>query len=212
MRTILCYGDSNTWGAKAVVTLDEVARFGLHERWPGVLRDQLGADYWVIEEGLNGRTTIHNDPYEPYRNGKTYLMPCLMTHNPIDLVILKLGTNDLKHRFGLSAYDIAAGAGVLVDVIQHSMCGADGGAPKVLLICPPPVKEVGALKDMFAGGAAKSQQLADHYRPLAKQMNCEFLNAGAIIEVSDGDGIHYDADAHLKLGEAVAARVKQIFA
>lgn len=210
MKTVLCYGDSNTWGAKPLVKLGEVGRFGLHERWPGVLRDQLGADYWVIEEGLNGRTTIHDDPYEPHRNGKTYLMPCLLTHAPLDLVILKLGTNDLKHRFGLSAYDIATGAGVLVDTIQRSQCGPEGGAPKVLLICPPVIKEIGIFADMFEGGAAKSQHLADYYRQVAKQMQCEFFNAGAVIQVSEEEGIHYEANTHQKLGETVAARVKDI--
>ncbi len=211
MKTILCYGDSNTWGSKPLVRPGENRRYGLRERWPGVLRDQLGADYWVIEEGLGGRTTIHDDPYEPHRNGKTYLMPCLLTHEPIDLVILKLGTNDLKHRFGLSAYDIATGAGVLVEMILNSGTGPDQGAPRVLLICPPPVSEIGPLQDMFEGAAAKSALLADYYRQTARIYGCEFLNAGAVIEVSEVDGIHYDAEMHPKLGQAVAERVRTIF-
>jgi lysophospholipase L1-like esterase len=211
MKTILCYGDSNTWGAKPLVRPGENRRYDLHERWPGVLRDQLGEDYWVIEEGLGGRTTIHDDPYEPHRNGKTYLMPCLLTHEPIDLVILKLGTNDLKHRFGLSAYDIATGAGVLVDLILKSATGPGQGAAQVLLICPPPVSEIGPLRDMFEGAAAKSALLADYYRQIARIYQCEFFNAGAVIEVSEDDGIHYDAPMHLKLSQAVAERVQAMF-
>ncbi|MBZ0297207.1 MAG: SGNH/GDSL hydrolase family protein [Anaerolineae bacterium] len=211
MRTLLCYGDSNTWGTVPVTESWEVERYGLHVRWPGVLRDQLGEDYWVIEEGLGGRTTIHDDPYEPHRNGLTYLHPCLLTHNPIDLVILKLGTNNLKHRFGLSAYDIAASAGVLVETILKSECGPAGGSPQVLLICPPPVVEVGVLEEMFEGGAAKSAQLAPYYQRVTENYECAFLDAGELISVSVVDGIHYEAEAHRILGEAVATKVREIF-
>ncbi|MCW5845462.1 MAG: hypothetical protein KIT77_29690, partial [Caldilinea sp.] len=105
MKRILCFGDSNTWGYDPV-SQDRYAR---NARWPGVLRQQIGAGYEVIEEGLNGRTTVWNDPIEGYKNGRDYLIPCLETHRPLDLVIILLGTNDLKKRFSLSAYDIAQG-------------------------------------------------------------------------------------------------------
>lgn len=211
MYTVLCYGDSNTWGALPITESLEIERHGLHVRWPGVLRDQLGEGYWIVEEGLNGRTTIHDDPYRPHCNGLTYLHPCLMTHDPIDLVILKLGTNNLKHHFGLSAYNIAASAGVLVEAILNSSCGPDGRAPQVLLICPPPVVEVGVLSEMFAGGEAKSAQLAMYYQRVAENYACAFLDAGKLIRVSLADGIHYEAEAHHVLGAAVANKVREIF-
>jgi lysophospholipase L1-like esterase len=125
MKTILCYGDSNTWGFNPV-TQD---RYPMTERWTGVLAQALGAGYHVIEEGLNGRTTLWDDPIEEWRNGKTYLLPCLWSHKPIDLVTLMLGTNDLKERFSVSAYDIAASAGVIVDLTLRSGAGPNGSAP-----------------------------------------------------------------------------------
>ena len=103
MKSILCYGDSNTWGCKPIVLPGVVERFDRDVRWTGILRQQLGDDYLVIEEGLNARTTVHDDPIDgAHKNGKPYLLPCLETHLPLDLVIIMLGTNDLKSRFSLS--------------------------------------------------------------------------------------------------------------
>ncbi|HLV34577.1 MAG TPA: SGNH/GDSL hydrolase family protein [Spirillospora sp.] len=212
MNTILCYGDSNTWGAVPMTNFQERLRYDLHTRWPGVLRDRLGPDYWVIEEGLGGRTTVWDDPISPHRNGFTYLLPCLMTHQPLDLVIVMLGTNDLKHRFGKSAYDIASGAGFLVDAILRSACGRDAGAPQVLLVCPPPTAKLTLFADMFEGAAEKSRQLAAHYQKVAEEFGVHFLNAGDIIESSDRDGIHFEAAAHQRLGEAVADKVRSLLA
>jgi hypothetical protein len=104
-----------------------------------VLRRELGDGFGIIEEGLNGRTTVWDDPLEPFRSGKELLVPCLLTHQPIDLVIVMLGTNDLKGRFGVGARDIAAGAGFLLDIVRASDCGPEGSPPQVLLVCPPPV-------------------------------------------------------------------------
>jgi lysophospholipase L1-like esterase len=211
MKTILCYGDSNTWGTAPMLSLDDVRRFGLDERWPGVLRHQLGNGYWVVEEGLPGRTTVWDDPIEGiYKNGKTYLLPCLESHHPIDLVILMLGSNDLKKRFSVTAFDIAAGAGVLVDIIQGFRLGRDPITPKVLLMCPPPLGKLGFLKDMFEDGDAKSRKLAPHYQEIAKTRGCFFLNTGDVIVCSDVDGIHFEPGEHRKLGLAVAEKVKTI--
>src|SRR3990172_7397939 len=117
MKAILCYGDSNTWGYDPT-TQD---RFPRQVRWTGVLAQELGPEYYVIEEGLSGRTTVWDDPVEGlHKNGRTYLLPCLESHQPIDLILLMLGTNDLKMRFSVPAADIAASVGVLVDVIQNN--------------------------------------------------------------------------------------------
>jgi lysophospholipase L1-like esterase len=109
VKTIMCYGDSNTWGCIPLTGLEPPRRYAPAQRWPGVLRRELGDGYWIVEEGLNGRTTVWDDPLEPFRSGKELLVPCLMTHQPIDLMIVMLGTNDLKGRFGVGARDIAAG-------------------------------------------------------------------------------------------------------
>lgn len=208
MKTILCYGDSNTWGA--VPGTGE--RFASSVRWTGVLAQELGADSRVIEEGLNGRTTLWDDPIEGYKNGKEYLIPCLESHRPIDLVVMMLGTNDLKKRFSVSAYDIAQSAGVVVDIIQKSAAGPDNGAPQVLLIAPPVVGKLTEYAEMFSDGARdSSKQFARYYRLIADQYHCHFLDAVQVIVSSDLDGIHFDADQHRKLGTAVAARVKDIF-
>jgi lysophospholipase L1-like esterase len=203
-KTILCYGDSNTWGWDPVTE----ARYARHQRWPGVLRQVLGEGYLVIEEGLNGRTTVWDDPIEGYRNGKEYLIPCLETHKPIDQVIIMLGTNDLKMRFSVPACDIAAGAGVLVDIIAKSETGRNNGAPLVLLIAPPPLATLSEFAEMFEGGTAKSRMLSHHFRLVAAERGCALLDASEVISSSDVDGIHLDLDEHRKLGEAVAKCVQ----
>jgi lysophospholipase L1-like esterase len=206
MKTILCYGDSNTWGFNPATK----ERYGRDIRWPGVFRNALGEGYLVIEEGLNGRTTVWDDPIEEYRNGKEYLPPCLITHKPLDLVVIMLGTNDLKRRFSLSAYDIARGAGVLVEIIQRSDTGLNDQAPKVLLLAPPPVAKLTEFVDMFEGSEVKSQKLGHYYRQIAEELGCEFFDTSEVIVSSDVDGIHLDPEEHRKLGEAVALRVKEI--
>ncbi len=207
MRTILCYGDSNTWGYDP----ETGDRFPEETRWPGVLRRELGEGYRVIEEGLPGRTTVWDDPIEgEHKNGRDYLRPCLESHRPIDLVTVMLGTNDLKGRFGLSASDIAQGAAGLADMALRSGCGPEDAAPAVLLVAPPPLGRLTELAGMFEGSGEKSLGFSGHYRRFAEQSGCEFLDAAGVIVSSDVDGIHFDAEEHRKLGRAVAARVREI--
>ncbi|MCC6458625.1 MAG: SGNH/GDSL hydrolase family protein [Caldilineaceae bacterium] len=207
MKTVLCYGDSNTWGCNPA----NEERFGLDVRWPGILRTTLGTDYWVVEEGLSGRTTVWDDPIEGDKNGKTQLPSILYTHHPFELIIIMLGTNDLKMRFSVPAYDIANGAGVLVDIVNKSGCGPNGSAPQVLLVAPPPIA---TLKDFFAdifeAADTKSRRFAHEYERVAKLYGCHFLDAGSIIVSSEQDGIHLDASEHAKLAHAIADKVQQI--
>jgi lysophospholipase L1-like esterase len=206
VKTILCYGDSNTWGYDPATQ----TRFSRDERWTGVLRLELGEDYLVIEEGLNGRTTVWDDPIEGYKNGKEYLIPCLTTHKPLDLVVIMLGTNDLKKRFSLSAYDIANGAGVLVDIVQKSDAGLDEKAPQLLLLAPPPIARLTEYAEMFEGAEPKSRKLSEHFRRVSEEYGCELLYTADIIVSSDIDGIHFEAEEHRKLGRAVADRVRTL--
>jgi len=206
MRRVLCYGDSNTWGYDPVTK----ERFDPDIRWTAVLSGVLGSEYTIIEEGLNGRTTVWDDPIEGYKNGPDYLIPCLETHRPLDLVNIILGTNDLKKLFGLSASDIAEGAGLLVRVVQGSMAGVNGNAPRVLLIAPAPVARLTDLAEMFEGAESKSRRFAEHYGRVAEAAGCDFLDASTTIVSSSLDGIHLEASEHCKLGRAVAAKVNQL--
>ncbi len=206
MKRILCYGDSNTWGHDPV-SRDRHPR---DTRWPGALRGALGSEYEIIEEGLGGRTTVWDDPIEGYKNGQTYLIPCLESHRPLDLVIIMLGTNDLKKRFSLSAWDIAEGARVLVKVVQNSGAGFNYQAPRLLLMAPPPTVILTDFADMFEGAGEKSLKFAAQYQRVAQEMNCAYLDAGSIIVSSPLDGIHFEASEHVKLGKAVAAQARVI--
>ena len=208
MRRILCYGDSNTWGYEPATG----NRYPEDVRWPGVLARELGSGFRVIEEALNGRTTVREDPVEDYKNGKDYLRPCLQSQAPLDLVIIALGVNDLKARFFASASDAADGAGVLVSIAQRSGVGPDGTPPRVLLVAPPPVGRLTELAQMFVGGEEKSKGFSRQYQRVAEKYACELLDAGEVVRASDRDGIHLEAIEQRKLGEAVAASVKKTLA
>lgn len=210
-RTVLLYGDSNTHGTCPLAHLDDRSRLGRSERWPGVLAAALPG-WHVVEEGLPGRTTLHDDPIEgDHRNGLSVLPAVLESHRPLDLVVLKLGTNDLKPRFAVGAMDIALSLGRLVRTVAASACGPGFGAPAVLVICPPPIVETGCLAQIFADGAAKSQALAPLLAAECTRQGAAFLDAGRHIAVDPLDGIHYSAAAHATLGAAVAAEIRRLW-
>jgi len=211
MKTILCYGDSNTWG----YTPGSAVRYARHQRWTGVLQHVLGGGFVVIEEGLNSRTTVLDDPTKPFKNGKDYLIPCLDSHAPLDLVTLMLGTNDLKHRFGMSAFDIGANVATLLGLIKQSTSSSAGGAPQVLLMAPPPVGKltvVGSTNfpEIFRGAEEKSKMLGEVYQKFAQEAGVAFLDTSEVIISSDVDGIHFEAEEHRKLGEVVARQVRRL--
>ena len=205
-KVILCYGDSNTWGYNPATQ----ERYARDERWPGVLQQELGEGYVVIAEGLNGRTTVWDDPIEEYRNGKEYLIPCLRSHMPVDLVVIMLGTNDLKARFSVPACDVAAGAGVLADMVAKSETGPSDGMPGVLLVAPPPFAKLSEFAETFEGGREKSLRLSHHFRLVAEERGCALLDAAEVIASSDLDGIHLDRAEHRKLGMAIADGVMRM--
>ena len=209
-RTVLCYGDSNTWGRAVVPRPDD--RYAPDERWPGVLRAALGSGWLVIEEGLPGRTTVHDDPVEgAERNGRTYLLPCLRSHRPLDVVVIMLGTNDLKARFHSSAFDIAEGVGALVGIVKTAGVGRNEGVPEIVMIAPPPIlKRLPDHADMFAGGHEKSLDLGKHCRVVAAREGVRFFNAGSVIKSSKVDGFHLELEAHQKLGRALAAEIAKL--
>jgi lysophospholipase L1-like esterase len=206
VKRVLCYGDSNTWGYDPQTR----ERFPADVRWTGVLADRLGSDYLVIEEGLNGRTTQFDDPLAEGRNGLTYLRPCVESHCPLDVVIVMLGTNDLKQRFNLNASDIADSAAGLADHARRFARSEDGSPPRVLLVAPPAIVPLTELDQMFAGALEKSRQFSHFYRLAAGWKQLPFFDAGSVIISSEKDGIHFDADEHRKLGEALAHEVRRL--
>ena len=211
MRSLLLFGNSNTHGTMPMPDLDFDGRFDRDDRWAGRLA-RLLPGWEVIAEGHPGRTTVHDDPVEgAHRNGLSVLPALLESHRPLDLVLVMLGTNDLKQRFSVNACDIALSLERLVRVIRGSDCGPGGGAPGVLLVAPPPILEVGCLAGMFAGGAEKSALLAVEIAAAAARLGVPFLDAGQVVQVSPVDGIHYDAAANPALAEAFATAIRTHF-
>jgi lysophospholipase L1-like esterase len=208
-KTVICYGDSNTWGCNPALPHD---RFPRNVRWTGVLQNYLGDDYYVIEEGCCGRTTVWDDPVEEDKNGKTYLGPCIESHRPVDLVVLMLGTNDLKQRYGVPPSDIASGIGVLCKVILHSAAGLNGQPPKILVVAPPRLGRLDEFSEMFAGGDVKSKNLAAYYKKVTDEMNISMLDANTVVTTSDLDGLHWEAPEHTKFARALADMIPGLLA
>ena len=210
MRTVLCFGDSNTYGQIPGGT--PLERFGPHQRWPGVLRSALGAEWYVIEEGLSGRTTVYDDPIEgDIKNGRRYLKPCLMSHAPIDLVIIMLGTNDLKVRFNQPASEIAMGIGVLIHEIKELSLGPRATVPEIMVVAPPPMlDDIHEWAAIFAGAQQKSHELALQFEIIADSLEVHFFDAGTVIDSDPRDGFHLSEEAHRTLGLSLANEVAAI--
>ncbi len=202
--TILCYGDSNTWGQKP----DKSGRFPADVRWTGLLQKALGNDYYVIEEGLGSRTTDLDYARKPGRNGKTYLEPCLDSHNPLDYVILMLGTNDLKLDFNRSAADIANAISGLVVMIKEKAKTKDGNPTKVILVSPILVDDTAPhFAEFYTGyydheAVTKSEQLSAEIQKVAEANDCLFVNAAEVASPGD-DGLHFSQEAHAGLADSL---------
>jgi lysophospholipase L1-like esterase len=218
-KRILCFGDSNTWGF-VPVPKPPSTRYPAAQRWPHVMRQALGGEVEVIEEGLSARTTDVADPELPQLagaglDGSAYLPACLASHLPLDAVAIMLGTNDLKPRFGRTAVRIALGAKRLLDIVRT----LDGGVgstypnPRALLICPPPLGTLSPdFVEMFAGGEALSRQLPEAYAAIARAAGAGFLDAGTVIATDGVDGVHFSAEMQRRLGLAVAEALRPLLA
>ncbi|SDL14451.1 SGNH/GDSL hydrolase family protein [Aliiruegeria lutimaris] len=209
-RTVLCFGDSNTHGTVPMSGPDDLARYARDIRWPGVMAGVLGHEWHVIEEGHPGRTTVHDDPVDgAHKNGIAMLPALLESHRPIDLVLIMLGTNDLKARFSVPPSDIGISLERLARVVQASNAGPSGAPPDLILVAPTPIEETGWLAGMFAGGAAKSRSLDTAIANSAARVGAKYVNAGAYASVDPLDGIHLTSDGHRALGIALAATVTE---
>ena len=211
IRTVLCFGDSNTHGTIAMETPTDRRRHVKAERWPSVMAMHLGPDWDVIAEGHPGRTSVFDDPIEgAHKNGLRALLTLLESHRPVDLVILMLGTNDLKARFNLSANDIALGIQRLVVDILRSGTGPGEQAPRVLLAAPVIATETGIFVDIFAGAAEKSRALPEKLKTVAAQQQVGFLDLNEVAKVDPVDGIHLDATAQGAIGHAMARAISDL--
>ncbi len=216
MRNVLFFGDSNTYGfdpeSRAAGTGE---RFAADVRWCGVAARELASSWHVIEEGLNGRTTVHEDPYRltTYLSGGMLLPTLLKSHLPLDAVVIMLGTNDLKPVYSLGLADIARGMAVLAEAIKEFPWPSSASCPQILLVSPPPLTHAatqGLLAEFDARSIALSEQLADAYRQVAELESCDFLDAGKVAQVGSFDGVHLDADGHHALGLAIAAKLREM--
>ncbi|MCO5058507.1 MAG: SGNH/GDSL hydrolase family protein [Rhizobiaceae bacterium] len=210
MKTVLCYGDSLTWGSDA----ETGGRHARQDRWPVVLQAALGDDAQVIAEGLRGRTTAFDEHLADCdRNGARILPTVLYTHAPIDLVILLLGTNDMKPAIAGTAVAAMQGMRRLVSLIQLNAL-RDGSAepPAILIVAPPPLCETAnhEYSAMFAGGIEQSKMLASLYADLADETGCGFYDAGSVAQTSPVDGVHLDAANTRAIGKGLESVVRMM--
>lgn len=221
MKSILCFGDSNTWGFmphrdKPAVKADN--RYPFDVRWPGRLEAMLGDGWRIVEEALNGRTTMFDCFMEEHRNGLSAIDVCLLSAMPVDMVILMLGTNDSKRVFAKPPFVIAHGMQRLIGRIKGGDYGygPGGKAPEILVVSPIRMTE-GVLtswlsEEFDAESIERSTRLAAHFERVARQNGVHFLDAGASISADPADGIHMNAGGHAAMAELAYKKVREIFA
>jgi lysophospholipase L1-like esterase len=203
---VLCFGDSNTWGRNPQ-GVD--VRYPANVRWTGILQTKLGENFEVIEEGLQGRTTNLDDPNKEGRNGQKYLQPCLLSHNPLDLVIVMLGTNDMKEKFGRSPAEIAEAIRSLIQLIKATAVSPSSQKVEILIVVPPPMREDCFKQDtQFRGAGEKSQLLAGHIETIAQAEMVHMLDLAAFVQSGDADGVHFDKATHRKIADVVSEKVQ----
>lgn len=208
MTVILCFGDSNTHGTPPMRGPGEYRRFGAETRWPTRVAHALG--WQLVEEGLPGRTAHFADPVMgAHMDGCEGLKMALASHAPIDWLVVMLGTNDVKARFGASAEQITGGIAAVLDIAQAPEMQARQNGFRILLICPPPVLEQGPIADQFYGGHRRSLELPSLYKDLAGARGVAFLDAGKVMAVSPQDGVHFEPEGHAALAEAVADALRR---
>ncbi len=209
ITNVLCYGDSNTYG----YIPGSGGRYPRDVRYPGRLQMLLGDGYNVIEEGCSGRTTLYDDPFDGWKNGMDYLKPCIYSHRPIHIVILMLGSNDLKLTFHLNAEQIAQSAGKLVDVIQSFTAEKQEFVPKIILVSPPEIG-TGIRTSPFYGAFTEdsieeSRKFPEYYKEVADSKGCIFFNAAQYIYPSETDSLHLTPEGHRVLAEELCKVIKE---
>lgn len=209
--TILCYGDSNAWGW--VANKMGAERYDEHTRWPGVLRDELGDEYSVLEDALGARTTNLDEPRPelPLRNGLQMLPITLETNGPVDIVIFMIGTPDLKPLFDVSPEHITQGMRQNIDTVK-SFKSINGRSPQqIIIIAPPIINETAEFASKaYTNAHDKSVALVDLYRELAQETGCMFIDSNEYVQVDPTEGVHITKYSHQKLGQAAAEIVRSL--
>ena len=209
-KTIVCYGDSNTYGFNP----KNGTRYPRNVRWTGRLAELLGDAYHVVEEGCNGRTTVFDDPMEGWKNGLCYIKPCLNSHKPVDIVILMLGSNDLKRTFHASTEDISNGVKRLVEEINDFADSKQNFRPKIILVSPPVIgPEITSSSFAYAfdeTAIQRSKEFANQYMQVAQSCNCAFVDAAEYVTSSEIDGLHLSEAAHGALAVALKQAVEEL--
>ena len=211
MQQILIYGDSLTWG----IIPGTRNRLAFDQRWPGVLENKVNASarrIRVMEDCLNGRRTVWDDPFKPGRNGLEGLAQRMEIHSPLALVILMLGTNDFQfcHPYN-DAWSAAQGIATLVKEIRRAQIEPGMPVPRVLIVCPPRIRQPkGDTTEKYRGAEQRTTGLDQAYKQVASDLKCDFFDAETVATVSAVDGVHLDADQHLKLGNALAGIVEKL--
>jgi lysophospholipase L1-like esterase len=206
--TVLCFGDSNTFGQPS----EGRGRWPVDVRWTGRLQQLLGMNYAIIEEGLGGRTTDLDDPDRDDRNGRTYFQPCLRSHSPLDMVVIMLGNNDLKTKFGREPDAIATALEGYIDNIEHTAWTRTGGVPMILLVSPihldadqPTFAEQSSEYD--ADSVRKSRELGSAIRRVADKRKALFADAATVARPGN-DGAHLSRDSHEPLSKLIAQKIR----
>ena len=209
MKRILCYGDSNTWG---YISGTDHLRYDENQRWTKLLQKNLGNEYEIIEEGLNSRTLFSDDnrPGKEGRNGYTYLKPCLDTHDKVDIVILMLGTNELKYEFNNSAEDIVKMIDKYVKFIKNNKSQIDKSVPNIIISGLPTVNEQTdycRVNDKYKDASKKSKELNVLYKKYCEENNILYvcnddLKAGV-------DGVHLTLESHKLLSEKLTSLLRK---
>jgi lysophospholipase L1-like esterase len=210
VKNILCFGDSNTFASHPLG-----GRHPYDVRWTGRLQALLGAEYRVIEEGLGGRTTVFDDQISPGRNGRTALPMAIGTHNPLDLIIVMLGTNDLKEQYHVTTWDLARAMEQLMHIIDAYEYAPHYQKPQVLLVAPIEVGEdiENSPFGCFTRAAiAPSKAFASIYAPVAERYGAHFFDAASVARPSAEDQLHMDESSHRALADALAVKVREILA
>ncbi len=210
IKTVLCYGDSLTWGFDA----ENLGRHAFEDRWSSVLQKALGTDVNVIAEGLNGRTTAYDDHLADCdRNGARILPTLLHSHAPLDLVIIMLGTNDLKRGIG-SGNAVGAVKGVerLINLVRSHVWSFDDEQPEILIVSAPHICETGneMFAAMFIDAVEESQMMGSLYRDLADEKGCGFFDAASVAVTTPVDGVHLDAENTRAIGRGLEPVVRMM--
>ena len=210
MQHILVYSDSLSWG----LIPGTRQRLPFTARWPGVMETALqsaGRQVRVIEDCLNGRRTVYEDPFKPGRNGLTGLAQRIEIHSPLALVILMLGTNDFQSMHPHTAWHAALGLQSLVGAIRGAPIEPGMPVPAVAIVAPPPITAAsGPIARKFDGAAQRSAGLAAACREISHELGCAFFDAGPHVTTSPVDGVHLDAGQHAILGVALAGFVASL--